>query len=256
MFKHKLNRTEWNSLTPEQQLQHRELAKTVKQKLKDLDGKHWLSLSKEDQEFLKLHGHELRLARKEYRLKREEAQHQRLVEQSKNKLKSLNTMVTSANKLFCMDLEFHENSKVVTEVGVTLYYPQTKKLEVFHFVVQEYYNRRNGRCVPDHKDDFLWGNSQLLRMKEVEQAVLHLVSDADYLVGHAFENDKKFLAQSGYFKDTKVLDTQVFSRYYFKERQRMSLERVANGLGMRTSCLHNAGNDAFYTMKSLVEMSA
>lgn len=256
MFKHKLNRYEWNNLTPEQQLQHRETAKAIKQRLKDLDGKHWKSLSKDDQEFLRVNNHELRLARKERRLRREATQQRLLEERAKNKLKALNEMVTSSNKLFCMDLEFHENSKVITEVGVTLYYPQTKKLEVFHFVVMEYYNRRNGRCVPDHKDNFTWGNSQLLRLKEVQEAVLHLVSDADYLVGHAFENDKKFLAQSGYFKDTKVLDTQVFSKYYFKQSQRMSLERVAVGLGMKPKCLHNAGNDAFYTMKSLVEMSA
>lgn len=178
------------------------------------------------------------------------------MQEAPNKLSTLNEMVKQSSKLFCMDLEFCEKTSVLTEVGVSIFNPQTDKLEVYHFVVLEHYSKRNGKYVPDHKDDFKYGISQILPLKLIEVAVLTLVQGSDYLVGHAFANDKAFLTQCGYYKNTKVLDTQKYAPYALQKNQQMSLANVVRDtMAIEPECLHNGGNDAYYTMKSLLSMA-
>lgn len=88
-----------------------------------------------------------------------------------------------------------------------------------------------------------------MSLDDIEIAVKNLVHDADYLVGHAFKNDRAFLSQCGYFKEIKVFDTIHYSKLISK--QEMSLERMLNAFDINHSFLHNAGNDAFYTLNLL-----
>lgn len=173
---------------------------------------------------------------------------------AKNKLSKLHERVTNSTKLFAMDLEMYEQNGDITEVGVSIW--ENEELTNYHFVVAETYDLRNGRNVPDHKDNFLFGESELLPLKDIESKVYNLVQGTDYLVGHAFGNDKHFLTQSGYFGNTQVLDTQTYAPFYLLENDRHSLKRIVLGtLKEEPQCLHNGGNDAYYTMRSLLKMA-
>lgn len=246
----------------------------LKQKIKDLEAEyllfpleevqeverlfnvHYMLYSIEDITLLRKHRRALKkIKRAEKQLKKNYAWDKKM-EEAPQRLTTLNEMVKQSTKLFCMDLEFCEQSRVLTEVGVSLFNPQSKKLEVYHFVVLEEYDRRNGRHVPDHKDDFQYGQSQILPLELVEVAVLALVQGSDYLVGHAFANDKSFLSQCGYFENTKVLDTQKYAPYALLKNQQMSLANVVREtMEEEPEFLHNGGNDAYYTMKSLLKMA-
>lgn len=176
------------------------------------------------------------------------------VADAKNKLTKLHDKIKNSTKLFAMDLEMFEHTGDLTEVGVSIW--ENEELTNYHFVVKETYNLRNGRNVPDHKDDFLFGESELLPLKDIESKVYNLVQNTDYLVGHAFGNDQHFLTQSGYFGKTQVLDTQTYAPFYLLENDRHSLKRVVLGtLNEEPRCLHNGGNDAYYTMRSLLKMA-
>lgn len=244
---------EWNSLSEEEKEAHRVVAKAKNARIKELSSKDWDSLNKEEQEFLFVHVISKREERKVAVRKRSENALKQILTSAPTKLHALNQKITTTEKLFCMDLEFCEKTQVVTEVGVVLYFPKTNEMETFHFIVKEYYDHRNVHT-GDNKDNFLFGESKKMSMDEVEGEVLKLVSDTNFLVGHAFANDKGFLTQCGYFKNTQVLDSQSYAKSYFRVQGRMSLERLSGALDLDPQCLHNAGNDAVYTMKSLLKM--
>ncbi len=179
---------------------------------------------------------------------------QRKMSDAYNKLNKLHDKVSTSTKLFAMDLEMYEKTGEITEVGVSIW--ENDELTNYHFVVAETYDLRNGRNVPDHKDEFLFGESELLPLKDIETKVYNLVQNTDYLVGHAFGNDKHFLTQSGYFGKAQVLDTQTYAPFYLLENDRHSLKRVVLGtLNEEPLKLHNGGNDAYYTMRSLLKMA-
>jgi len=246
----------------------------LKQKIKDLEAEYLLFPEEEVQEverlsnvnyllystdditLLRSHSKALKKIKRAKRNLNKQYNWDKKMEEAPQRLSTLNNMVSQSTKLFCMDLEFCEKTRVLTEVGVSLFNPQTSKLEVYHFVVLEHYNRRNGTHVPDHKDDFKYGKSQVLPLELVEVAVLTLVQGSDYLVGHAFANDKAFLSQCGYFENTKVLDTQKYAPYALQKNQQMSLANVVREtMNEEPEFLHNGGNDAYYTMKSLLTMA-
>lgn len=181
---------------------------------------------------------------------------QQKMEKAETHLDALHQKIQSSNKLFCMDLEFCEKSKIVTEVGVSIFYPKINKLDVYHFVVSETYDLRNGQFVPDNKDNFNYGLSQKLPLEIIKTIVGALVMDSDYLVGHAFENDKAFLRKCGYTEHTKVLDTQKYAPYFLEEDRQMGLVYLIESmLDEEPENLHNGGNDAYYTMQCLLKMS-
>ena len=215
---------------------------------------HYMLYSIEDIKLLRTHRRVLK------KIKRAESQLKKLyawdkkMEEAPQRLANLNEMVKQSSKLFCMDLEFCEQSRVLTEVGVSTYI--NGEINTYHFVVLEQYHRRNGRHVPDHKDDFQYGSSQVLPLELVEVAVKTLLEGTDYLVGHAFGNDKAFLAQCGYFENTKVLDTQKYAPYSLAKNQQMNLGNIVREtLLEEPEYLHNGGNDAYYTLKSLLKMA-
>lgn len=217
---------------------------------------HYELYTEDDLVLLRTHRKALKkIKRAESKLKKRYAWDKKM-EEAPTHLAKLNEMVKQSTKLFCMDLEFCERSGVLTEVGVGTYNPQNNQMDMYHFVVLEHYDRRNGRHVPDHKDDFQYGQSQVLPLELVEVAVKTLLVGTDYLVGHAFANDKAFLAQCGYFENTKVLDTQKYAPYSLKVNQQMSLTNIVREtLEEEPEFLHNGGNDAYYTLKSLLKMA-
>ena len=213
--------------------------------------------TKEDVTLLRKHTRALKkVKRVQSKLNKQYAWDKKM-ENAPKKMTELSQMVKQSTKLFCMDLEFCEKTRVLTEVGVSLYYPKTKEMKTYHFLVSETLHKRNGRHVPDHKDNFQYGDSLTLPLELVEVAVRTLVEGSDYLVGHAFGNDSAFLSQCGYFQNTKVLDTQKYAHYALKRQHLMNLGNVVREtMNEEPEFLHNGGNDAYYTLKSLLAMAA
>ncbi|EPS30210.1 hypothetical protein PDE_05160 [Penicillium oxalicum 114-2] len=84
------------------------------------------------------------------------------------------------------------------------------------------------------------------------------------LVGHSPDGDVNLLAQRSRVFQTflsegsiflETLDTQQLYRHLRKEPHQRSLEHVLHSLGIEPRCLHNAGNDARYTMEALIRIA-
>ena len=215
---------------------------------------HWFDYTDEDKLLLRNWGSHYKKVRGLQRQLGKQKSWENKLKNAPDKLQKLKDRVNSASKLFCMDLEMYEHNGELTEVGVAVW--ENNQLKTYHLVVEETYNLRNGINVPDHKDDFLFGTTEVLPLEEVERRTLELVQDADYIVGHSFKNDKAFLAQAGYFKNTTVLDTQSYAPFYHRSNKMYSLKNVVlETLEEEPKCLHNGGNDAYYTLKSLLKMA-
>lgn len=224
------------------------------QEIREKEIEIWNSLTKEEQVARREANREARKERRKLHRKTNEVKWKKKMLDAPEKLGRLKTRIESANKLFSLDLEFHEFTKVVTEVGVTLFYPQTGEIVTRHFIVKEFLKRNNRKYVPNHKHNFEFGESEILSLDEIMDILPELVDGSDFLVGHSFSNDKLFLQQCGCGQGINVLDTQTYSQFYFKEHNRMSLELICERLEIETKYLHNAGNDSYYTMLSLLHM--
>ncbi|KAH3676293.1 hypothetical protein WICMUC_002089 [Wickerhamomyces mucosus] len=162
-----------------------------------------------------------------------------------------------------------ENSKI-TEIGVSIYDPLKEATSMFpnfiniHILVKDYLHLRNGRFVEDNKDKFLCGSSVILTKDEslkFIQAIIDHYCIRRYekfgmngiLVGHNVPGDIKWLKQLGihFPRNVKTLDTQIIFNLTNKS---LSLGKILRMLNVPHSFLHNAGNDAYFTLSLLLKL--
>jgi len=148
-----------------------------------------------------------------------------------------------------------------------------------HWVVSENDHYRNGTWVPDNRDNYAFGKTEKIPMKEFLARIKALIKPANpdgpiYWVFHDCNQDLKYLADPHYklkiidaapslvvpdipaTKGTYVIDTShLFGALEGDASQRRSLEDAYRRLNHRTNYnYHNAGNDAKYVMEILQEM--
>jgi len=244
----------WDNLSEEEK-EYRRLAGRAERKfVQELKTLPWNSLTPENQLLIQKHAKQTKKIKRAKKKLEKAIAWDRKVKIAPKRLATIANKVKTS-KLFCMDLEMYEHTGCITEIGVSTWDYNTDKLEVYHYIVKEHYDKRNGIYVPDNKDNFQYGNSELLSLDEIKTKVYKLVQESDHLVGHAFKNDIGFLQNIGYTHKKEVFDTQNIAPLYLLENDRHSLERVVKAvMKEEPKFLHNGGNDAYYTMKSLLAM--
>merc|ERR1712159_463708 len=112
---------------------------------------------------------------------------------------------------------------------------------------------RNGVYCEDRRNDFK-GESEYVHF---DQAMLILESHinwADIVVAHSKRSDLRFLQDSKQFKLCSLLNakqficTQKLHSIVEGKHIQQQLGLLCKELGIETDSLHNAGNDAYYTM--------
>ncbi|QGN14150.1 ribonuclease H-like domain [Kluyveromyces marxianus] len=176
--------------------------------------------------------------------------------------------------LFCVDLEAYErNTKIVTEIGVTIYDPRENLahsvlplIRSYHYCIEEAWDLRNGRFVDDAKENFIFGDSILMPLDDVVNEVQFLVDKyliphnkeehtwKRALVGHGVEGDIYWLESLNINlpKNVQRFDTLEFCDSMYSNHP--SLKRLLNLCHIPTAYLHNAGNDSYYTLQLLLSM--
>ncbi|KAI0032045.1 hypothetical protein K488DRAFT_78728 [Vararia minispora EC-137] len=145
-----------------------------------------------------------------------------------------------------------------------------------HFIVKENRWYTNGKYVPERRMHYNFGESEALTRKEFKERVNALLDSFSqygsvFLVFHDANQDIKFLRSpaiaaplenlSYILPDTIkpglfVVDTSdLFGALLGDSHDRRALERAATQLGLQPTNLHNAGNDAHYTLLALREMA-
>ncbi len=185
-------------------------------------------------------------------------------------LRSVNGRKTT---LISIDLEaFERNTEIVTEIGISIYDPVKEATSLvpsiinIHLILKETIKLRNGAFVHDHKDNFLGGSSLVVSKKtavELIESVLEFYCvqrkaqgyEAAF-VGHNLSGDLNWLKKLGVHlpQNPHILDTEkVYSASHGSQGN--SLGAILKRLRIPHSFLHNAGNDAYFTLIALLKLS-
>ncbi|PBK72698.1 hypothetical protein ARMSODRAFT_953098 [Armillaria solidipes] len=146
-----------------------------------------------------------------------------------------------------------------------------------HLQIKEALGYRNGKYVADNRMNYNFGESQVISKKQFPEYIEAMIQDlaqygAIFLVFHDNSQDIKYLQQikapiDGYshilpdaIPETGiyVVDTaDLFGALLGEDSpgNKRSLEQMCHHLKVPTKLLHNAGNDAYYTLAALKLMA-
>lgn len=167
--------------------------------------------------------------------------------------------------LFCIDVEAWEvNTKVVTELGIAIFDPRKQSnalmpnITLIHIIIKENMRRKNGRFVPEHSRNYNGKTTYILSeveaVKFIQSLIQYYFVDIKhkrqcYLVGHDVRGDIQWMLKLGihFPADTSSLDTQkIYAASHGMNGA--SLKNALRSADIPHAFLHNAGNDAYYTL--------
>jgi hypothetical protein len=182
-----------------------------------------------------------------------------------------------------IDVESNEYShSQVTEVGISVLdtldlagvapgekgTEWTTRIRSRHFRVSEYSDVVNNNFVSGCPDKFEFGQSEWVALADLVRAVedcfrAHGARNI-IVVGHSIACDVKYLRDlgAGLFDKTasapqivQLIDTAALFRAWKKELQQRALGKILAELDIVAWNLHNAGNDARYTLEAAVRIA-
>lgn len=141
------------------------------------------------------------------------------------------------------------------------------KITTRHLIIKEYKKLVNKKFIKGCPDKFNFGISELVALRNVHAILANIVTNPTaeselslqprkvILVGHGLKNDTDYLKSLGFslaaYKNvTHKMDTQTLAGG--SKKTQIGLERLILALGIKPDNLHNAGNDAAYTLQALL----
>ncbi|KAI9810326.1 MAG: hypothetical protein M1832_001360 [Thelocarpon impressellum] len=197
----------------------------------------------------------------------------------------------SAVIFISVDVEsFERNHNLVTEIGVATLDTRDLvglapgeagkawigRIRARHFRIQEYAHLRNKDFVDGCADQFEFGDSEFVSIRNAASAVAACFRDPFsnptgsasaveekrniVLLGHDTNADVAYLRSVGYDVLSQkglveVLDTAAMYRALKREVNPRALGTILYELGMVGWNLHNAGNDAAYTLQAMLAIA-
>jgi hypothetical protein len=193
-----------------------------------------------------------------------------------------------------VDLEAYEHaSSLITEIGIAILDTRHiaeiapgkngqnwfDKIEAHHLRIKDYEHLVNNTYVQGCPDRFNFGKSDFIALENAAQVVGLCFEQHSHdttqsvalgeaqenprpivLLGHNPDGDIRYLQTVGFnVYDNKsireVLDTQLVYQALKDESNPRSLDSTLREFGIIPMNLHNAGNDAVYTMQALIAMT-
>lgn len=194
--------------------------------------------------------------------------------------------------LVCIDCEaWEEDHSKITELGIAVLDPRdlvgldpslyatqwTAKVGAVHLRPLEYASLVNRKYVKGREEFFNFGTTywidldkstiileRLFKMPTMlEAAITSSASTTSatrpiVLVAHDMRSDLRFMDQLGFSLSRaenviRRIDTQTVAGA--TKKNKIGLQRLLYGLDLQSTNLHNAGNDAVYTLQSLIVMA-
>jgi hypothetical protein len=158
-------------------------------------------------------------------------------------------------KVLAIDFEYFKTDKYysITEIGIAV--NEKDNISGYHFLIQEnYQKKKNGNL----QKKFNFGESKVIEVNQIRDIIEHLLKDSQYILFHTEKYDMEILQQFGIrLNNTQVVDTQAAYQRYYKHHDipKEKLKNLLNVFKIPFKNLHNAGNDAYYTLMLLQKMS-
>lgn len=161
-------------------------------------------------------------------------------------------------KILALDFEYDQGKgHIVFECGITSYYNGTVQHE--HYLVDEHYKTKRNY---DLQLQFKFGQSKVVSMNDLMSILKDRLRDTNYLVGHSLLSEYLVMAHHGLditeMKSVTCMDTQKLFRCHFStsfQQNNLSLTNLLTMFDIQPEFMHNAGNDAAYTMMVLTKMA-
>lgn len=164
--------------------------------------------------------------------------------------------------LFCIDVEGGTTTEV-KEMGVAIYHPRGQEhalcpyIKSYHILIEENMHPRSFNCkyAPPYRNSFNGGVSYVLKLHDAAKLTKKLIEEYFHqpmpcmLVGHDVEIDISRLGELGVVipHHVQVLDTQkIYSQTHGVKGD--SFKNALRNVRQPYASLHNAGNDAYYTV--------
>lgn len=160
-------------------------------------------------------------------------------------------------KILSIDFEFDQNKDFkISECGLSTYFNGLMTHE--HYIIEgNYKNKRQY----DLQFQFNFGESKVVSLENLMNIVAEKLKTADYLACHNITSEYLILQRYGMnlleMKHIKSLDTEHLFANHFRSSfndKSSSLTSILAKLDIEHTNLHNAGNDAAYTMEALLKM--
>lgn len=181
---------------------------------------------------------------------------------SMDSLKLALSLFHPRNKPFvAIDCEAYEHGHHnITEIGIAILKPQSTtvpQIDATHIIIKEHLHKRNSKYVPDNKDQFLHGTSYIVKEKDaigILREVLdkYIVNQNGVLVGHSISSEIKYFKSLGIELPLTIQLLDTLKLHKIGRSNGGSLGGCLKLLGLPCSYLHNAGNDAYYTLLVLL----
>ncbi|KAF2149407.1 hypothetical protein K461DRAFT_296878 [Myriangium duriaei CBS 260.36] len=195
------------------------------------------------------------------------------------------SLSTTLDPVFiCIDIEAYERDQsIITEIGVATLdtrdvrhiHPSTgaeswlSKIRSMHVIIDEHKQYINTRYVKGCPDKFHFGTSRYLTLSDTQALLQRAIQVPDILsndnaeeqrkvmlVAHSLRGDRKYMTAIGVDLSAAkniIMDVDT-QRLCSSKKQPARLSRLLDQLEIKYNDLHNAGNDAAYTMQALVKM--
>lgn len=169
-----------------------------------------------------------------------------------------------SNRIMAIDFEFDSNKDwSILECGMAIFKDGVISYE--HYIVNDAIGENHYPKGVSNK--FLFGNSQFVTVQELLIIVKDRLLNVDYLIGHSVSSEYILLNHHGLdilsIDNLKVIDSQGLMKsrfnFYFEnmKNKSVSLSNMLNILKISHDplTLHNAGNDAAYTLMAVLQMA-
>ncbi|KAJ1917166.1 NADPH-adrenodoxin reductase [Mycoemilia scoparia] len=189
----------------------------------------------------------------------------KLKELKKYRDEAIETRKAKTHRYVSIDCEMWErNNNFILEIGWSIYDPQTDAILDYHHINSNALNLHNGRYVPDYKEGFLFGSSVRAPVSTTVDELKSLFKKLHpvIIVGHGVKGDIDLLKKAKLpFTDVngfpiKIIDTsQLYMDYTSEPHNPTSVGNMCKNLGIETANLHNAGNDARFTLMAFLKLT-
>lgn len=163
----------------------------------------------------------------------------------------------SASRLILCPLAYERDHSKILEVGLAIYELDKRQIINEHIIIEEHRHFRNGRYIADNRDRFNFGRSAHMSLKAALRRILdHLAVSDTCLLGHNINADLQYLRSCSVKNiDVPVFDTQTIYKQLKSDDNPTGLSRLLEELSITHTHLHNAGNDAHYTLMAFLSIA-
>lgn len=167
-------------------------------------------------------------------------------------------------KIVSIDFEYDPSSlsndgykiKNCSECGISIY--ENNTIKHLHYFIEDG-SHKTGRT-KHLVNKFEFGNTKSVKSSELIEILNDHLKDADFMLAHGMELEYTVIIKNGidiHNNNTQLLDTSRMFKSLDTDEILNSyrLKDIMRTCGMDSLNVHNAGNDAAYTLKTFLEMN-